>query len=77
MKMEVKWYFLNKNNEAMNENTYRLIKSIFMAILLYVLYMWAQNGRYATVGNSPAVLIDKWNQEALMLNGQTGKYEKE
>lgn len=61
----------------MNENTYRLIKSIFMTILLFLLYLYVLNGRYATVGNSPAVLIDKWNQEALMLNGQTGKYEKE
>lgn len=61
----------------MNENFYRLIKSIFMAILLYLLYLYVLNGRYATVGNSPGMIIDKWNQELLMLDTSTGRYERE
>lgn len=60
----------------MNENFYRLIKSIFMAILLYLLYLYVQNGRYETTGDNPGVIIDKWNQEILMLDGSTGRYER-
>ncbi len=58
----------------MNENTYRLIKSIFMAILLFLLYLYVLNGRYETVGNSPEMIIDKWNQELLMRDWKTDKY---
>ena len=61
----------------MNENFYRLIKSIFMAILLYLLYLYVQNGRYETAGDNPGVIIDKWNQEILMLDTSTGRYERE
>lgn len=58
----------------MNENTYRLIKSIFMAILLFLLYLYVLNGRYETVGNSLEMIIDKWGQELLMRDWKTDKY---
>lgn len=43
----------------MNERIYRIIKIVLAIILLVILYLIALNGRYETIGSSPAA-IDKW-----------------
>ena len=63
----------SRGNGDTQEDRGKSAKSIFVALFLFVLFLFAQNGRYITRGTSGGV-FDKWAKEWAYPNGNKANW---